>query len=245
MGAGESPFCPALREDFLGELERRLRSEIAEFSAGAGHEINNPLTSIAGQARQLLPSETDPARRRSLHKIIEQVDRIHRMIRDLHLVGRRAVGAQQRVSWSSILSEGVAHACRKPRSTRVTIGPCHDTLFAWGNVDDLTRLVSELVSNGMEAAGPSGWVSVQVVATSASTISLRVSDSGPGFTAESRRFALTPFFSGRSAGRGLGMGLPVVQRIAEDHGAELYLGRGSPTVVTVVFPSHQEIRSAA
>ncbi len=39
---------------------------MAEFAAGAGHEINNPLTVIAGRAQLFLREEKDPERRRAL-----------------------------------------------------------------------------------------------------------------------------------------------------------------------------------
>jgi signal transduction histidine kinase len=65
----------ALSEQRSGE-ENRLRDQkltsLAEFAAGAGHEINNPLAVISGQAQYLLGDEADSARQRSLQTIINQ-----------------------------------------------------------------------------------------------------------------------------------------------------------------------------
>ena len=61
---------------------------LAEFAAGAGHEINNPATTIAGRATLLLRDETDPIRRQALKTIGGQAYRIRDMIGDLMLFAR-------------------------------------------------------------------------------------------------------------------------------------------------------------
>ena len=56
----------ALENDFQRALEAEKLDAMAEFAAGAGHEINNPLTVISGRAQLLLRGETDPERRHAL-----------------------------------------------------------------------------------------------------------------------------------------------------------------------------------
>ena len=61
---------------------------LAEFAAGAGHEINNPLATIIGRAQLLLKDERDPQRRQMLLSIGAQAYRIRDMIGDAMLFGR-------------------------------------------------------------------------------------------------------------------------------------------------------------
>ena len=61
--------------------DAKLRA-LAEFAAGAGHEINNPVATIAGHAQRLLRDEADPDRRHALLTIGAQAYRI----RDMHEV---------------------------------------------------------------------------------------------------------------------------------------------------------------
>src|SRR5262249_42182331 len=61
-------------------LQSQKLTALAEFAAGAGHEINNPLAVISGQAQYLLSHEADPDRQRALQTIINQVQRIHRLL---------------------------------------------------------------------------------------------------------------------------------------------------------------------
>ena len=73
----------ATRRLYAGEehrLQQRKMSALAEVAAGAGHEINNPLAVISGQAQYLMLSEHEPARRRALQTIIGQSQRIHQTL---------------------------------------------------------------------------------------------------------------------------------------------------------------------
>src|ERR1043166_9640318 len=70
------------------EVERAKLAALAEFAAGAGHEINNPLAVITGRVQLLLRGERDPERRRDFAMIHTQALRIHEMIVDLMLFAR-------------------------------------------------------------------------------------------------------------------------------------------------------------
>ena len=88
MTANDSARLDELESQFHEALEREKLAALAEFAAGAGHEINNPLTVIAGRAELLLKEETDPERRRSLALIAAQAMRVYEMIADMMLFAR-------------------------------------------------------------------------------------------------------------------------------------------------------------
>jgi signal transduction histidine kinase len=98
---------------------------------------------------------------------------------------------------------------------------------------DRTQLASALaalIKNAMEALRTGGAI-VVAVAVNSESIEFRVTDNGPGITPEVRRHLFDPFFSGREAGRGLGLGLAKAWRIAELHRGEIIVqsepGRGA------------------
>ena len=221
-------------EDGARALRSRLRSAIGEFGAGAGHEINNPLGTILGKVEWLCRDEIDPRRREAFGKIAEQVDRIRRMIRDLHFIGAPSIVPKEAASLETIVAQGVAEATASASATvgQLTVEPVDPHARVIGVEADLVRMVGELVRNAMEAAGPEGRVRVRVVDGGV----IEIVDSGPGFTPHARRHAFDPFFSGRSAGRGLGMGLTVADRIAEDHRGRITIGHQRPTTVTALLP---------
>ena len=71
--------------------DERLES-LAEFAAGAGHELNNPVATIVGRVQLLLRDETDPSRRQALETIAGQAYRIRDMISDVMLFARPPEG---------------------------------------------------------------------------------------------------------------------------------------------------------
>jgi hypothetical protein len=77
-----------LQADVEGRLRDRKLEALAEFAAGAAHEINNPLAVISAQAQHLLKSEESLERARALERIILQARRIHQVLRDLMLYAR-------------------------------------------------------------------------------------------------------------------------------------------------------------
>src|SRR5271156_3554646 len=89
-------------------LEAEKLASLAEFAAGAGHEINNPLAVIAGRAQLLARDEADPERRRELVLIRTQALRVHEMIADLMLFARPPEPRFECCDVSRLLDELVA-----------------------------------------------------------------------------------------------------------------------------------------
>ncbi len=77
-----------LESKFQEALEAEKLEAMAELAAGAGHEINNPLTIIAGRVQLFLQDEADPERRRALALVNSQAMRIYEMIADMMLFAR-------------------------------------------------------------------------------------------------------------------------------------------------------------
>ena len=95
---------------------------MAEFAAGAGHEINNPLTVISGRAQLLLREETDPERRHALALISAQAMRVYEMIADMMLFARPPRPELQPVELVELIDELVADFL--PRCTRQETAIC-------------------------------------------------------------------------------------------------------------------------
>ncbi|MEK6248472.1 MAG: HAMP domain-containing histidine kinase, partial [Planctomycetales bacterium] len=101
-----------LEAEFVTVLEDEKLQAMYKLAAGAGHEINNPLGSIAGRAQLLLQDETDPERRRMLTKINSQAFRAHEMISDMMLFARPPAPVCQPLTASELI-EGVIREMRE------------------------------------------------------------------------------------------------------------------------------------
>jgi signal transduction histidine kinase len=194
---------------------------LAELAAGAGHEINNPLAVISGNAQRLLRTEANPDREDALRAILRQTQRIAGILRELMQFARPARPDGQRFPVSELVTavRDELAPLTAERKVRLDLAAPADV---WIDADpkQLRTALAAVVRNGVEAAGPVGWVRLSCD-TDGSTVRLVVEDSGPGLTPEAEEHAFDPFFCGRSAGRGRGLGLPTAWRLARENGGDL------------------------
>ena len=194
---------------------------LAELAAGAGHEINNPLAVISGQAQRLLKTEADPDRADSLRSIVRQTRRIADLLRDLFLFARPPGPATEPVAVADLLAGVITDAQPLADDRGVRLDrPATPVGVVAGDPAQLRRAVGAVVRNAVEAAGAGGWVGVRVEPT-ADRLRIVIDDSGPGLSAAAAEHAFDPFFSGRSAGRGRGLGLPAAWRLARENGGDV------------------------
>ena len=97
-----------------------------------------------------------------------------------------------------------------------------DVIDVMADRTQVSTLIAQLVRNGIESlrgANREGSVSVTLRDDLPNTVELSVVDDGPGIMSdEVRRHMFNPFYSGRSAGRGLGFGLCLAWQIVRMHG---------------------------
>src|SRR5262249_17338788 len=94
-----------------------------------------------------------------------------------------------------------------------------------------------LLRNAVEAAPAEGWASARAEACG-DPVELVVEDSGPGPGAAESEHLFDPFYSGRKAGRGRGLGLPTAWRLAREHGGDVRFDAAprGPTRFTLRLP---------
>ncbi len=78
-----------------------------------------------------------------------------------------------------------------------------------------------LLRNAVEAAPADGWAGVRLETSSPGAVEIVIEDNGPGPPQQQREHLFDPFYSGRSAGRGRGLGLPTAWRFARQHGGDV------------------------
>ncbi|MDW8077464.1 MAG: HAMP domain-containing sensor histidine kinase [Thermoguttaceae bacterium] len=224
---------------FHSQLEEAKVEALAEFSAGAAHELNNPLAIISGRAQLLLRSESQPDRRRDLATIIVQADRAREMLADLRLFARPPLPEYRRVDLRELLAELVAGFRSECESRAVDVFLIAPDAPVFCRIDPVQIRVAVLAicRNALEAIGEKGVIEVRLV-HSEQEVRIEVSDNGPGVPAEMRSKVFDPFFSGRQAGRGLGFGLCKAWRIAKNHGGSIRLESlaGEGTLVVLRLP---------
>ena len=203
------------------KLETEKLESMAEFAAGAGHEINNPLAIIAGRAQMLLRDEADPERRRELAVINVQALRVHEMIADMMLFARPPQPELADVDLAALLAAVTAALAPKAAERRIQLScEAPGPLPTRADAVQLTVALRTLCDNALEAIGSDGRVELSAQSFP-DGLEIVVRDNGPGIPSDVRRHLFDPYYSGRSAGRGLGLGLAKCWRIVTNHGGRI------------------------
>lgn len=224
------------REHSDALLSRRERlAGIGQVAGTIGHELRNPLGVIESSlylVRRRLGA--DERVDRHLDKIAEQVQSANDIITDLLEMVRDQAPRWEQTSLSALTErclrevpapDGITVELQVPEAVQVHADP-----------KLLSRALVNLLDNAFQAMrGRTGVVTVSGRETEAHTI-IEVGDEGPGFDREILKTAFEPLVTTRA--QGVGLGLALVQRVAERHGGQAF-AENRPTggaLVRMVLP---------
>jgi len=220
-----------LEERFAETLEKEKLEALKAFAYGASHEINNPLANISTRAQTLLRDEKDPERRRKLTVINTQAFRAHELIADLMLFARPPALCVAAVDLVSLADQVVAElaADAAAQKTQFIRQSTASPVFVSADAGHLAVALRAVCVNSLEALRLGGRIEIAIQAAAAAPpdsdgrawAEIIVADTGPGIPPEVRRHLFDPYFSGREAGRGLGLGLTKSWRIVTEHGGRI------------------------
>jgi two-component system, OmpR family, sensor histidine kinase KdpD len=213
-----------------------------DFLRGVSHNLQTPLASIRGYAQQLT-AET-PDRRRGI--IVEQVDRLSRMVRQLLTVSRLESGvlrprlevfapaARVRRTWEAL---GVT-------DVPFDLDDRSEGWLALADPDQLDQVLWAILDNAVGHGGRTPVETTIVVDEAEADLAITIADHGPGVTDDDRDRLFQRYERGaqRPAGEGSGLGLYVSRELCRTMGGDLVLeptvpGRGA--ALTVHLPAER------
>jgi two-component system, NtrC family, nitrogen regulation sensor histidine kinase GlnL len=218
------------------DLSERLQDVAGARSMAAlgrtlAHEVKNPLAGIRGAA-QLLLHDVSPGQRELAHLIVEETDRVRRLIDRMESFGADPPVALAPVNVHAAL-ERVAALAENGFGARLNVRRRFDPSLpeAQGDEDQLIQAFLNLAKNAAEAAARRGeggeiilstayrhGVRVRAPGGGSRDLPLEIAfqDNGPGVAEDLRECLFEPFVSTKTEGGGLG--LPLVQKIVAGHG---------------------------
>lgn len=218
-------------------LMKSQMNSLETVAGGLAHEINNPLNYIK-QAMLLIEKDlgvldageaTEAARvaaRARMHKMIETsrsgVKRISGTVALMQRYAREGFSRALQSVDVFALCHDVAAMVGPATGGRAKIELELDgTGLVHGVMDELQQVFSNLIQNAIEATPETGGV-VRVRGTREhDAIVVVVQDNGSGVPASDRQKIFRPFYTTKSAGRGMGMGLSIVWRVVEEHRGQI------------------------
>lgn len=221
-----SEIVSAQRAQAWGEVARRL-----------AHEIKNPLTPIQLSAERLemklsgkLPDPEQAILAKSVKTIVDQVDAMKRLVNEFRDYARLPAAELHALDLNALVAD-VLHLYGAENAT-VPVEAELDPRCPWiaGDAQQLRQVVHNLLQNAQDSteqarAGASEPVPPVRISTrwseSSRRVRLTVSDSGGGFPSHILQRAFEPYVTTKP--RGTGLGLAVVKKIADEHGARIEL----------------------
>lgn len=236
-----APLVKSLN-DLFARLEEAFEGE-RRFTADAAHELRTPLAALKIQAQVALRSTNTAERNSALENVLHGVDRATRLVEQLLTLARvdpeAASQDYQQVDLHSLAVTVMADIEPLARVKQIELRlesdrPCH----VLGESTQLGLLLRNLLDNAIRYTPAGGYVSVTI--RDDDGVKLQIRDSGVGIPEAEREQVLKRFYRVAGSGeQGSGLGLSIVHRIAELHGANIVLSdneAGSGLLVNVIWP---------
>ena len=225
-------------------LAHRQRLEsIGTLTSGIAHEFNNLLTPIMGYSiliLEKLPPEDTESYDNAL-EIYNASQKAKKIIARLSNLSRKgASGALIPVRLTPLVEQVIEVAApARPKAVRVETGLSGEDCLLFGDETQLFQMVLNLVLNSFDALGAQGGTVRITTNTDGRHVSLRVADNGPGVPEELKDRIFDPFFTTKGSGKGVGLGLAIVQQIVDAHGGTITLesAAGQGTAFMILFPA--------
>jgi nitrogen fixation/metabolism regulation signal transduction histidine kinase len=220
-----SEVVSAQRQAAWSEVARRL-----------AHEIKNPLTPIQLSAERLqfklepkLAADDAALLQRSVGTIVSQVDAMKTLVNEFRDYARLPAAQLVPLDLNTLVAQVLALYGDATDRGRLVAACTPGLPTIAGDASQLRQVVHNLVQNALDAVAEKADGRVRVITElvqgekgQARAVRLAVEDNGPGFAEKVLKRAFEPYVTTKS--KGTGLGLAVVKKIADEHGARLRAG---------------------
>ncbi|MFO0553409.1 MAG: ATP-binding protein [Polyangiaceae bacterium] len=228
---------------------------LGQMAAGLAHEIRNPLGAIKGAAQLLAEpgpaGSTDPAAAEFIGIILEEVDRLNRVVGSVLDLARPDARAVVPIDANGVARRTVQILSAERQGTHkvdIQLNLAPDLPRVAIDPEELRQVLMNLLRNAVQAVGESGKVTITTrvrfgrgtrsgKSEGDAFVEITVADTGPGISRKALEKLFLPFFTTKE--KGTGLGLAISHRIVQGAGGRIevrsYEGKGS--TFTVLLPA--------
>ncbi len=251
--------------------ERDRLAALGEMAAGLAHEIRNPLGAIKGAAQLLLPPGAEPApspgdaphvpadAQQFLGIIVEEANRLNKVVSQFLDYARPFRGELAPLDVNEVVRKTAQLVTpppvpgaggEAPPPVEVALSLADDLPRGRGDAEQLRQVFLNLAINAVQAMPSGGKLTISTSlrkggrrGAPAHFLEVRFRDTGPGIPQSVLKNLFIPFFTTKD--KGTGLGLPISQRIVENHGGTIEVRSrvGVGSTFTVVLPAAEESQS--
>ncbi len=230
-------------DSMISRLDKAFKAE-RQFTSDASHELRTPMSVIMAQCEYILEDRRTPKEYEEALEVIQRQGRkMSKLIEDMLCFARLEQNQEsypkETVDFSALVQD-ICEDMALLRDKNIELDrEIEPDIFLPGNAMLLTRMVTNLISNGYRYGKQDGRISVRLKCEG--SILLSVEDNGTGIPDEQQEKIFGRFYRGDSArfSEGTGLGLAMVKDIAKYHGGtvEVASAVGEGSRFTVKFPA--------
>jgi PAS domain S-box-containing protein len=215
-------------------------STIGTMISGVAHELNNPLTSIIGNAQLLLRKDIPDEIREKLNTIFRESKRSAGIVNGLLAFAREHKPERKLTDINDVMRESIKlrDYDMKVSNIEVKLSLADDLPETMSDPFQLQQVFINLINNARDAlADRQAGALVIRTYRKGDAVLIEFEDNGPGIASELVNKIFDPFFTTKEVGKGTGLGLSMAYGIMKEHdgsiSAESGPGRGAKFVVTL------------
>jgi two-component system sensor histidine kinase HydH len=220
-------------------VERERLAAVGELAALVAHEVRNPLGVISNSLSMLTRLISGRREEQHLLGIVrEEAARLNQIVTDLIEFARPHAPMPREELLSAIAEESLESVRARFQSGVITLSVDDGTPRAWADARLIRQALINLVVNAIQASPEGAGVAVRIGRGADDRwVTIAVIDRGAGIPAGLVSRVFEPFFTGKASGTGLG--LAVVQRVADAHGGTIAAAPtpGGGTTFTLSLPA--------
>jgi two-component system, NtrC family, sensor histidine kinase HydH len=243
-------------DEFIGQVlilrdlreVRRLQADVrrqenlaalGKLAAGVAHEIRNPLSSIKGLASFFADQFDDGSEAKAAAGVmINEVDRLNRAISELLDFARPTDLKLQSIDLAPLLGRSIQLIQQDAanQNVRIDLSVAENICPVRIDPDRFNQCLLNLYLNAIQAMADGGTLRIACDAENDRHMRITISDTGQGIAADHLGKIFDPYFTTKN--KGTGLGLAVVHKIVEAHGANLNVESipDQGTTMTIQFP---------
>ncbi|WP_299484185.1 sensor histidine kinase [uncultured Roseibium sp.] len=211
----------------LGQVSEAMATQ-SEFISNAAHQLRNPIAGVLALAESVRSAPSDTARRERADDLVDAAKETSQLAQKLLTYERTKsispVSANETFAINDLLGAVAEEFCRKnANGISIAVEPAPDTISVAGDRTMIREAISNLIDNALKHGGPDlSKISIRLEA-SPEDVTVVVRDDGIGLSDAQIHTALQRFGQVSENSGGSGLGLPIVERVAERHGGGLKL----------------------
>lgn len=205
----------------LGQTRQALMqseklASMGQLAAGVAHELNNPLGVVLLYAH-LLAEQCEKGSRTyaDARMITEQADRCKKIVGGLLNFARKNKPFFRQTGLAKLV-ENYFRSAQLPPGVKLELSAAPEELQAEMDPDQIVQVLTNLVTNALEAMAGSGTLKVRIF-REGPEVCFSVADTGCGIKPENFKKVFEPFFTTKQIGKGTGLGLAVSYGIIKVH----------------------------